>query len=351
MADEATTTEPSPLDLLAARYDTGDRDQHTPPQPAPPVPVAPPAASPSAPPAGKDTKPAHPPSLRNMALELGLDPADVDAAPTDQLAAFVHGTVRQMRLDQMAARRADNQLAALRPDQQPAHAAGHQPPAEVDPLDEVEAEDEDFDPRLTKRLKALAAETRELRKLKDQIGGVVQREQQREFTSKVDLVDAAFAALKADTLLGAGGRKDIVKDSPEFKRRVAVLNAAGLQLSGVPLDQMPSLVALTAKLKAAYTDLFGSAPAHAAGHAEDDDPYGSEEAGTQPAEEPIPPRQLPPRNGAGKFTRTQWNGAAVRRPTHRTGGGGETDQERTARAVAAVAALQKATGTGPGSPN
>lgn len=230
----------------------------------------------------------HSRRLAAMARDMGIPEDEIASTPTEQLDDTVYHLFRQRR--EMANR---NQ----RTDPDAPATPAHQEPAE-DHLDLPGAED--FDPRLTGFLKRQAAE---LKSLKAQLADTAQREQGRAQESMGDRIDRYFDEEKDEGRFGKGGRRSLTADSPEFLRRMAVLQAMDKMREGTEAQ----------RFKKAMTLIYGSSKASSSKDPED---------------------ELEKR-------KRDWEEGAVAQPTHRNGA---AEPKGVKRAVKTAAAFMRENG-------
>ena len=271
----------------------------------------------------------HSPRALRLAAELGFSQAEVEAATPEELNdAIYHQTIVVNRLQRQNFDTQQRMAAQDRP-------AAPQPPAKppTDPEDELISQftDEKYQPEIVQLAKLTTGMMKELRATKDQLKGSQEREQQRESLSRAEMMDAGFDALgdSYKAVVGDGSGLDMDQQGPEFKRRIAILQATGLDFSK-PLTAKK----LATAIKAAAELLYGSvmkpaaSPTPASAPAAGSDPYAAA-VGAGPVK-PVPPKN--PQNG--RFVSPEEYGeAALARPTHRKGSKEAAGVERATKGV------------------
>lgn len=233
------------------------------------------------------------------AQDIGYDPSELEGVNTPSLANILRKHYQQ----HAAANARYEQLLASDRQRQPYQDVPATPtPA---PADDIQLEEDRWEPELARAIKLLNDDRKalkeELTHLKSQLGEVNQRSVQQAVRSNADMVDAAFESLGDgyERIIGKGAGRDMGREQEaEFKRRVAILNEAGIDVA----RQLPSMGQLKTKIKQAATLLFPQATAAAS------DPY----AAAQRGQTPVPPQ------ANGKPTPDEWASAGLARPTDRT---------------------------------
>jgi hypothetical protein len=275
--------------------------------PAAPVTSEPPAPASPAPPAPAP-KPRHPRLLRQQAIDLGarlgVTPAQIDAASTEDLEDWVEYQQAQ-RLHQTRA--------------QPEPAAAQQ----RDELD-LDLDESQYDPGLVNALKKFSGAAKkqrdENRQLHEKLTAFEQREAQRRASSTAEQFDAAFDAL-GDGYAPRFGKGDIgAVSEAEAKRRLAVLLTAGIDVNNPPPPRV-----LRQRLREAAETLYGAAEARAP----EAPPPAAPAPKPTPPKDPVNGRFVPP-------TAEQWDAAALGRPSARNGAPEPHGVKRATRAVAAL---------------
>lgn len=256
---------------------------------------------PSLPPRGPDGKfvspaandaPKHPDSLVRQAAEFGLDDEQINSLSTPALYRHVNALLRRDR--EIAQSFATQRTLDTPPAPQPAPAE----PEAADPLDALVSEG--FDQRLIDAIKqSKHGSAKQIAALKKELAERDERSAKQAVNDNIRLVDAAFKKL-ASPLLGdlSGAELQKAGRQAEFKRRVAVLNAAGI----TDLRQVDRF-SIMSQLREAYQTLFGDLPE---ADAAPGDAYSAALSKT-------PPR-------GKKFTQEEWNNGASARPSQRNGG-------------------------------
>lgn len=233
----------------------------------------------------------HPAALVQAAQEFGISDEEIAELPTRALFSQVSRLYKtqQQFIGQQAMQRQiqDSQVKPL-------------PPAEED----FDIGDPDFeqqvDPLIVKTIKKLGLQSRkEIESLRSELSKRDQRDADRALRENVAAIDTAFASLgkQYEKIFGKGGGVALQKSGgPEFQRRIAALNAAGININEVNRET------ILGQLKGAADILF-VLPSGA-------DPYT---AAQRVAAEPTP---VKPTNG--RFTEQEWEESALAHPTQRT---------------------------------
>lgn len=263
------------------------------------------AASESAAPAA--SKPKHSKRALQMAQDFGIPQAEIDAATPEELDSAVYHLNKQYLAH----------LSDLRRNQpnQPAPQAPAAPPEDAiewgEHKDDVTGEvrkyaDADIHPSIVKVLKEQA---RQIRELKQHLGQINQRDEQREVESSAGAIDKFFNDL-ASPLFGQGSWQEMA-DTAEYDRRKAVVLKA-TELAGPNATRRQQL----AKLKAAQERLYPE---------------------VKPARETEQPKAAPEkaRDDLGRYTPQQrrWIEAGVLKPTHRANGDEPKGLQRATNAL------------------
>lgn len=289
---EPTTTAaaPAPAPVPDDPYDLGDTSFN--PQPvAAPAPVAEVAPDPRPRnPDGTFARPApvHPQYLKDQALEFGFSEADLAEMPTDAL----HRTVLQMAKNRLAFRSQQDTARTVQGD-----GPRVDPPPQPEPApDDLGLDESQYDPGLVGILKKQAKELAELRKVKGVVDSLNERETKRETSRAGDLLDSHFEALgpEYERIFGAGPAGELA-DADAMKRRIFVLQEAGVNLSNVTPKSL-------AKIKAVAEKIYMPPEA-----AKAPDPYA-------------PAEKAPAANGAKpRVSPEDWAKASLAKPTQRSG--------------------------------
>ncbi len=235
--------------------------------------------------------------LASKAAEFGFSDQDISDMPT----AAIQRAVSQIERDRVETQRQfmQAQVRINPPQQEPVQ---RQVAADADdlPIDE-----EELHPSLVKSLKAIKegrqADKKLIESLKKQIEEGQVREHQRTVISNAEKVDDVFEALgeKYAKIIGSGAGIDLVKSDPEaFKRRVAILNEAGINIR----EPLPPMLKLKALIQQAAKVIVGFALENAASAA---DPYAAAQAGKTNG------------NGKAKPSADEWAKGGLAAPTHR----------------------------------
>lgn len=276
--------EPVEIPQDKGEFDVGDTERQdlvaetTPPLPRDPATgqfVSPAAVEP-APAAAK-----HPAYLTQQAEELGFSAEEVEEMSTGLLTRQIYRAQR----DRHAAQMADMRARTL------SEAAVRQPePRPVQPIEEDVLPATEFDERLVSHLRKTEAR---LKAQEEELARLRQQDQAKTVTTNTELIDEAFEALGDEyaALVGKGAVAELNPQSPEIARRIAILNAAGINLQNVTR-------ASKARIKAAADKLFPR-PKKDAG---EDSPYQA--ATGKPAK-------------ANGVSPEEWAEASLARPTQR----------------------------------
>lgn len=159
-----------------------------------------------------------------------------------------------------------------------------------------------YDPKFFNQLRSIIKDrdTR-IAKLEEKLEAVEKHARRQADEAIYEQCDRAFA--RHEKVLGKGGRYDIDPNSAEYERRMAVL-------ASVQRDKGPGTLAH--KIDRAVKRLYGAV--------------------TSSPSEPVEEELSPPPNG--RFTKEQWNGGGLNRPTHRSGLPEPKGEKRAMRAVA-----------------
>lgn len=284
-------------------------------------------ASPSLPkaPAASETPPApkHSRRVEQMARDLGISQAEIDASTPDELDAAVYHANRALHLERERQYREASQHQAVAGRQPPT------PPAEEDlPWGDIQdpdtgarrqAKDSDIAEPL---VRVLRQQDRAIKELQRQLAHLQQRDQSRENETRSERIDRFFAG-QDKSLFGEGPLADLPEDSPERERRLAVWGRSARAARG---DEAAAIRGLGASLKVLYP---GAAPSAAASSAA------------------APPAPEKPRDANGRYTKEQerWLDGPVARPTHR---GNAEEPLGKQRATNKLASLMDEAGQGGG---
>ncbi len=259
------------------------------------------------------------------AQDIGYDPSELEGINTSALANVLKKHYQQHA---MANARYEQMLAAERPRQQTYQDLPANP---APPVDDINLEEDRWEPELAKAIKLLNSDRKALKEevaaLKNQLGEVNQRTVQQAVRTNADMVDAAFEALGDgyERIIGKGAGRDMGREQEaEFKRRVAILNEAGIDVA----RQLPSMGQLRTKIKQAANLLFPQAAAAAS------DPYAAAQRGAVPTPN-------------GKPTVDEWAAAGLARPTDRT----VLEQPGREAAIRAIAGKMRDSGSSGGEGN
>lgn len=230
----------------------------------------------------------HPDYLVQAATNWGFAPEEIAVTPTHVLAKAVHRLQQNMlRQRQQTVTQQTLEAATVR---QP------EPEPEID-LGLSSEDLESYDPKIIGAIKkAASAPLSRVKQLEAELAQERQRGAERDNRQACELIDAAFTRLGKDyvRIFGDGAGRDL-QDQKQFKRRIATLQEAGIDMSRLNRST------LVKQIKEAADLLYGVGEAAAAPAA---DPYTSALAG-KPA--------------AGRISEQQWDAATLARPTQRNG--------------------------------
>lgn len=169
--------------------------------------------------------PVHPSYLVNQALELGFDHDDISAMPTEALGRAVY---RSFRAREQA--RSQNVVERVRSDAE-VRSPAPEPEFNIDLGSDLDG----YDPNIVKAIKTVGQQSLErVRKLENELGQERAKNKEREQKQAFQILDSAFARLgkEYEPIFGKGTGASL-GDKPEMKRRIAVLNAAGVRLDDI----------------------------------------------------------------------------------------------------------------------
>ncbi len=236
----------------------------------------------------------HPEYLVERANDLGLDDEDISALSTNQLQGLCFKLMaKQLKQREQAGFERTLGDATVRTPAPQAPQAPAEPEVDWGVGDNGEPlKESDYVPGMAAYMKRQVKQEKELAELKAQLHQERQANVQRQTKSAVDLIDAAFAKLGNERLFGKGPAAAMREEhKAAFKRRVAVLHEAGIDLSSVNRGT------IVQQLRDAAQLLY-SAPE------EKPDPYAA-------ALEEKKPKPISVKD---------WNNGAVAKPTARKGG-------------------------------
>ncbi len=213
------------------------------------------------------TTPSHPAYLVRMAEGLGFTKDEIAGIPPEALGLAV-AKVNEVR-------RQDERTASIERTHHEARQAA--PPPDAAPKDDFDLSSEEFDDRLVKVLKR---QEKDLQALRAELNQLRTSELIRHNETLTQKMDRLFA--KNPKLFGEGPGKKLPKDSPELKRRLAVLRDM---------------------------DTIGSG--------DEEERYEKSLDALYPESKVKPPE--PPPDKALEERKEQWNRGGVARPTHRNG--------------------------------
>lgn len=249
-------------------------------------------------PDGTFKKAEHPRYLTRQARDLGFSDEELAELSTDQLGEAVYAanrTIQQTNLFNAQTRAKENHPGGQ--PQQVSVPDREEPQGEsyfkMDPA--IEAE---FEPKFIGPIKsAFAAMQKELKELREQVGGVVRNEQVRETRSGIERLDACFQG--DPDLFGKGTGARLQKLNPAlFQKRLAVI-AVMKSLDGGSVEE---------RYQEAKEIIYGSQTA-----------------------KPVEPEPQP-----AATVKQNWANAALARPTHRAGASEPPGKAKATKAVAAV---------------
>jgi hypothetical protein len=246
------------------------------------------------------TQPDLPPALIEQARQFFTD-EEITQFDRSTLESAVRANLRSIIADRD---RRDTQRVL---EQQPRPPA---PPVETEEEFPLPTEELGYDPNIVGMAKLAKKLHEENKELKKQLGGLAEREQQRNARTAGETLDLAFESLGEEwhAIFGKGDATEL-QGKPELRRRLAVLRDAGVDLQAVP-----SLAKLKSMLKAAAETIY---PAQVAPKKKDDlGAYGA------PAGRPT--------NGS-RVTEEDWRQGSLARPTHRRGAAEPTGEALAVR--------------------
>lgn len=282
--------------------------------------------------------------LKRQALEAGISEATISRCDEDTLEELVdryQAQAREIHEGKIRQQALQDALRAV-PQQQP----GVSTPQTVAPEDDLGIDLTEVHPALAEGIKKLHKDNLELKRFQAES---MQREVNRVAQTQRDLIDEAFESLGEDyhSVFGKGAvGAEVQTTSAEFKRRVAVLQASGLDLSKQP----PGKAIKNAVIQAAK-ELFPAAkPAPAQAPA---DPYAQALGGnvTTPDSPPPTPRPTPPKDPrTGKFLTAEertiqkqaddaqaaWLNGALARPSGQNGAPEPPSVKKATETVSAI---------------
>lgn len=305
----ATTLEAREAAIAAAtgRYDTSAKEAGYDPDANLPIAEPIPQARPKA---------KHPDYLVRQAQEFGFSEAEINAVDSERLGQELYDIQRSVRAQQREESRGRAIQQAIAP-----------APAALDDDDDIPDLGEDVHEAIRGAFGKMKEKVKASKGLEKKIAELEAKENTRIQQSWFDTLDNGFAAVTSPLIGGDAAGSELRPDSAEFKRRKAILAAAGLdQVNG---SNIPSARVVARKIKQAFTDLFGEVVAMGAQPAPNRPAPSANPYDRQP--EPSSRTEDRPRGSDGRFLPTQqdYNEAALHRPTHRApaGGGGEQTRE------------------------
>ena len=244
--------------------------------------------------------PVHAPEVIRAARTFGFSDEEIAETPANSLYRQV---IRLHQEREQAYRALATEQDLTRRDASVQSGAASTPlPAvtEVPDEDYIEqfANETGFDKRFAGLVKKLLAENK---KLSETVGALSKREQIRDQVATSNVLDRAFGSLKGyEKQLGKEAMENLVKDSPEAKRRIGLLRAAGINPANA--GQIPE-AQITKALSDAAALMLGPVTT---------DPYVEAMkpgAPAKPAANGQPPQ--------GRFTQKEWDDAGLAVPTSR----------------------------------
>lgn len=236
----------------------------------------------------------HTGTLRRLAEQAGFEAHEIQATAPDQLWDRVHTAMRAREVELSRSRRVETISNARVPEPPPAP-----PPAAEDDFDLPE---NDFDPRLVKLARGVKQLREENRRLREEMGGLGQREQAREGVALIRRLDRWFSKNPEQYGQGSGAALAGRPDSPEaaafLRKRNRVIAAALADRSPAEIEE---------KLDAIHADFHPATP------------Y---------------PQAAPAPGPAPRVTPQQWDAAGLVRPTQRAGAAEPKGDQRAMKAVA-----------------
>lgn len=184
-------------------------ESKTAPQAATAPPATPEPATPPRNPDGTFAKKPHSQHLIRLATQLGMTEAEINDTPSAEL----REAVRDMQMEALL-RQSQNNTAS--------NAVRQDVPAPPAPEEEYQLDEGQYDPGLVKAHKYLVGE---LAQVKAQLAQIRDYHIQQQNQTIGEQIDGTFERLNIPAL-GKGKRHDFKQDSPEYRRRVAVLEEA-----------------------------------------------------------------------------------------------------------------------------
>jgi hypothetical protein len=245
------------------------------------------------------TAAAHPAYLVEAARDLGFSEDEIADLPTAKLHNVVHRwqQAQARHRDRDATQRTLDRPAGTSPEGPGAPAAPVGAPAPADDVAiDLGIDEGDYDPVLLGGIKkalknVLAPYQQKIKALEAVVGELRTREVHRENETNAERLDRAFAGLGDKEFLGDGPGRTLKGDSPEFSRRMAILNEAA-RLTGT---KTPSVQQVIDQVQKAHKNLFGGR--------------------SQPTAAPAP--QQPAKSKDGHPTPEEWARGGVQVPTAR----------------------------------
>jgi hypothetical protein len=244
----------------------------------------------------------HPQYLVDAAANWGFTSEEIAASPTHILAKTVHQLQRNLILQRQQTTTA----------QTLADATVRQPEPEPDIDLGLSSEDlETYDPKIIGAIKkAASAPLSRVKQLENELAQERHRSVARDNQQACDLIDAAFGRLGKDytRLFGDGAGRDL-SDQRQFKRRIATLQEAGIDMNRL------NRATLVKQIREAADLLYGTGEAPAAPAAAD----------------PYTPALAKPAGTNGRISEQQWDAATLARPTQRSGSSEPAGDEKAVK--------------------
>lgn len=286
---EPTQTPEQQAETAAAQYEVEEAG------PA----AATPAETPPAPQAPEPAKPRHPAWLTKMAADLGVEQEDVDSSTQAELERLVRYQARQAKAEA-------NDLRREKAQQRPQEAPEPEPDLWGKDSDGKPYAEQDYLPGIASAIKEVHSLRKEVKELRSALEGLGHSERRREAETAAERIDRFFVELGSEykEVFGEANRADIDTGSPEFKRRMAVINSLG--------DMPVSHPQFKSKMHQAAKEIFG--------------------------DRVKPPASPPAAPAAEAYTPEQkrWVNGGVSKPTHREGSAEPKGPKKAEKAVAAL---------------
>ncbi len=282
----------------------------------------PPKAEPAA--TTQPATPKHSPRSLRLAREYGISDGELAKLSPEDLEDRLEGISRQLLADNRAFHR---EQVIRGNNQTPKEQAPLPPPKPKDEIEDILGEladpEKGLDPRVVKLFRHLNAKGQapDLSELQETVKILKETETKRQQSHMADVLDAGFSELGETyaKLVGVESGLDLDPQGPQMKKRLAIIQAAGITQEDTPRK-------IKAKIKASAEALYGDVlPTQAPAQQPNTpaDPYASamngSHTGNPRMSQPAPTKQAPPKDpSTGRFvSKEDWEQAATARPTHR----------------------------------